>query len=110
MTETKEIISSEEKVKEKVKKKGTPTWMSKWTSAIKSKDFSEVNFRRKHPRLGSKIGNLEARLKKVESELEKAKNTILDMKFLLSDKLKRSLQRKQFYMIEKDWKEILKEL
>jgi hypothetical protein len=112
MTETKETVnpeSSPEK-KEKVKKEGTPTWMSKWMVAIKSKDFSEVNFRRKHPRLGSKIGNLEARLKRVEKRFTNVESSISIMKFLLSDELKKSLQKKKLEKIEKEWKDILKEI
>ena len=109
MTETEEIVelsnlSGEEKViKKKTKKKGTPSWMSKWMEALKSGDFSEVNFRRKHPRLGNKISDIEIRLRKVERSMVHIKN-------LLSDDLKDSWQRKLLNEVDRDWEEILRSL
>lgn len=46
----------------------------------------EVNFRRKHPKLGQKIGDLERRLRKVEE-------TIRNIKYFLKPELQNGIKR-----------------
>ena len=69
MTETEhitEIPSTEEEKKEKVKKFSTPSWLQSLAIGLIFGDVSKVNFRRKHPKLGGKIADLEQRVKKLE--------------------------------------------
>ena len=101
MTEAEQIIvesSVDGEETEKTKKEGTPSWLSTLAAGLETDDLSEVNWRRKHPRLGDKIAEIENRLRSVEK-------TISNFKTLLSSQLYMGYQTKMITQLRKDWKD-----
>lgn len=71
MTETEplKIITEDGEVveKKKVKNPPTPSFLDTFNLALNEEEYmANVNFRRKHPKLGGKIADLEQRVKKLE--------------------------------------------
>ena len=62
-----------------------------------------MNFRRKHPKLGGKIADLEQRVKKLERTNERLIS-------LLEPVLKASLKARATRLIEQDYKDIIKRI
>jgi len=102
MTEAEIIMESSssegEEATPKIKKEGTPSWLSTLALGLHKGILSEVNWRRKHPKLGNKIAQIEKRLRSVEK-------TICNFKLLLSDELKAEYQTRVINQIHKDWKD-----
>ena len=101
MTEAEEVIvesSANGEETEKTKKEGTPSWLSTLAAGLERDNLSEVNWRRKHPRLGNKLAQIENRLRSVEK-------TISNFKTLLSSQLHMGYQTKMITQLRKDWKD-----
>ena len=85
------------------KRCGTPSFLDTWNVTLEDNDWPRVNFRRKHPKLGGKIADLEQRVKKLERTNERLIS-------LLEPVLKASLKARATRLIEQDYKDIIKRI